>query len=122
MVKSVLIVEDDPKILKLIQAILKGSGNITLEATDGKQAVALAKDKKPDLILMDIQMPVMNGLEATRILKNDEQTKAIPIIALTAYAMKGDEENIRKAGCDDYMTKPFETKVFLEKVKEYLSK
>lgn len=122
MTKSVLIVEDDPKVLKLIKAILEGSGNITLEATDGKQAITIAKDRKPDLILMDIQMPVMNGLDATKILKADEQTKDIPVIALTAHAMQGDEEKIRQAGCDDFMTKPFKTKVLLKKVVDHLSK
>lgn len=120
--KVILIVEDDPKIIKLTRDILAVSGYATLEATDGKQGVALAKDKKPDLILMDIQLPIMDGLEAIKILKSDAETKDIPIIALTAYAMKGDEEKMYDAGCEEYMTKPFEISTLLKKVAEYLSR
>ncbi len=120
--KVILIVEDDPKIIILTRDILSVSGYTTLEATDGKQGVALARCKKPDLILMDIQLPVMNGLEATKILKSDAETKDIPIIALTAYAMKGDEEKIYEAGCVEYMTKPFEISTLLKKVAEHLSR
>jgi CheY-like chemotaxis protein len=119
--KVILIVEDDPKNLKLIRDLLQINGYTTLEATNGKQGVEMAKDKKPDLILMDIQMPIMDGLEATRILKTDAETKKIPIVALTSYAMVGDEERMYKAGCDEYLTKPIDTKEFLKKVAEYLS-
>jgi two-component system cell cycle response regulator DivK len=118
--KLILIVEDEPKSLKLIRDLLQVSGYITLEATDGKQGVALARQNKPDLILMDIQMPVMDGIEATRILKADAETKAIPIIALTAQAMKGDEEKIWESGCDGYMPKPLDVKEFLRKVSKFL--
>jgi two-component system cell cycle response regulator DivK len=118
--KLILIVEDEPKNLKLIRDLLQVSGYITLEATDGKQGVALARQNKPDLILMDIQMPVMDGIEATRILKADAETKAIPIIALTAQAMKGDEEKIWESGCDGYMPKPLDVKEFLRKVTKFL--
>ena len=83
--------------------------------------MVLAKAKKPDLILMDIQLPVMDGLEATRLLKADAQTKDIPIIALTAYAMKGDEEKMYESGFEEYLTKPFEVSALLKKVAEYLS-
>lgn len=122
MAKVILIVEDEPKNLKLIRDLLQVSGYITLEATDGKQGVALAKHNKPDLILMDIQMPVMDGIEATRILKTDDETKAIPIIALTSYAMKGDEEKIWESGCDGYMAKPLDVKEFLREVSKFLSR
>lgn len=120
--KVILIVEDDPKSIKLTRDILTVSGYATLEATDGKQGVALARDKKPDLILMDIQLPIMDGLEAAKILKSDAETKDIPIIALTASAMKGDEEKVYDAGCEEYMTKPFEISTLLKKVAEHLSK
>jgi two-component system cell cycle response regulator DivK len=120
--KVILIVEDDPKNLKLFRDLLQVSGYTTLEATDGKQGVELAREEKPDLILMDIQMPVMDGLEATKLLKNDDVTKDIPIIAITAYAMKGDEEKMRDAGCDGYITKPIDVKGFLKKISEVISK
>jgi len=118
--KLILIVEDEPRNLKLFRDILKISGYNTIEATNGRQGVELARDRRPDLILMDIQMPVMDGLEATRILKADVRTKDIPVIALTAYAMKGDEEKIREAGCDGYIPKPIEVKEFLKRVADYL--
>lgn len=117
-----MIVEDEPKNLKLIRDLLQVSGYDTLEATDGRQGVELARDRKPDLILMDIQLPVMDGLEATRMLKADTTTGGIPIIALTSYAMAGDEEKIREAGCDGYMVKPIDTREFLKRMGEYLSR
>ncbi len=121
MAKVILIVEDDPKSLKLIRDLLQLSGFTTIEATDGKQGVELAKSKKPDLILMDIMMPEMDGLEATRILKADATTGDIPILALTSYAMKGDEERILEAGCDGYLAKPYNIRELLKTVAEYLS-
>ena len=120
MSKVVLIVEDNTLNLKVIRDLLQVSGYTTLEATDGKQGIALAKAEKPDLILMDIQMPVMDGLEATRILKAEAETKDIPIVALTSYAMTGDEERIKTAGCDGYVTKPIDTRNFLKELKRYL--
>ncbi len=120
MKKVILIVEDETKNLKLIRDLLQVSGYSTLEATEGRQAVEIARAKRPDLILMDIQLPVMDGLEATKILKGDTVTKDIPIVALTAYAMAGDEEKIIEAGCEDYLTKPINTRGFLKKVEEYL--
>ena len=122
MEKVILIVEDDPKNLKLFRDLIQVSGYTTLEATDGKQGVELAREKKPDLILMDIQMPVMDGLEATKLLKNDDVTKDIPIVALTAYAMQGDEEKMREAGFDGYISKPIDVKGFLKKISEVISK
>lgn len=122
MKEIVLIVEDDLANLRLFRNLLQISNYTILEANNGKKAVELAREKKPDLILMDVQLPVMDGLEATKILKADGNTKNITIIALTAFAMEGDEERIREAGCDGYISKPIDTKEFLKKVSEYLSK
>lgn len=122
MEKVILIIEDDAKNLKLFRDLLQVSGYTTLEATDGKQGVELAREKKPDLILMDIQMPVMDGLEATKLLKNNDVTKDIPIVALTAYAMQGDEKKMREAGFDGYISKPIDVKGFLKKISEVISK
>jgi CheY-like chemotaxis protein len=122
MEQVILIVEDEPRNLKLIRDLLEVSGYIILEAIDGKQGVEIAKAKKPDLILMDIQMPVMEGFEATRILKADERTRDIPIMALTAHAMEGDEEKVKAAGCDGYVSKPIDTRGFLNKVTEHLAR
>lgn len=118
--KVILIVEDDPKNLKLIRDLLQVSGYSIREATDGRQGIKLARDERPDLILMDIQLPIVNGLEATKILKADATTADIPIVALTAYAMTGDEEKILNVGCEGYLTKPINIREFLKKVKEYL--
>ena len=120
MVKTILIVEDDPRNLTLFRDLLQVSGYKTIEATDGKQGIELAKTGKPDLILMDIQMPKIDGLEATRILKANATTSNIPILALTAFAMKGDEERILQAGCDGYLAKPVDIKELLKKVAKYL--
>jgi len=121
MAKTILIVEDDPKSLTLLRDLLQVSGYKTIEATDGKQGVELTKSKKPDLILMDIMMPEMDGIEATRILKADVTTRNIPILALTSYAMKGDKERILEVGCDGYLSKPFDIQKALKMVTEYLS-
>lgn len=120
--KTVLIAEDEPNNLKLAQDILEVSGYATLEATDGQQAIELARSYNPDLILMDIQMPVMDGLEATKVLKADPKTRFIPVIALTAYAMKGDEDKVLAAGCEEYLTKPLDTRRLLNMVEIYLAK
>ena len=120
--RVILIVEDDPRNLKLIRDLLQIRGYTTLEATDGKQGVDMARAKMPDLILMDIQMPVMDGFEATSILKADPVTKSITIVALTAFAMQGDREKCIEAGFNDYITKPLDTRAFMTKIKEYLEK
>jgi CheY-like chemotaxis protein len=120
MAKLILIVEDTPANLKLVRDLLQVSGYITIEATDGERGVALARARKPSLILMDIMMPKMDGLEATRILKADETTKNIPVIALTSYAMEGDKEKTLQAGCDGYLTKPIDIRELLKTVEEYL--
>jgi two-component system, cell cycle response regulator DivK len=121
MSKVILVVEDEPRNLKLIRDLLHVTGYETLEATDGRQGVELARAHKPDLILMDISMPIMDGIEATKALKADAETKNIPIIALTSHAMKGDEDKIRAAGCDGYLTKPIDTREFLKMVVSYLT-
>ena len=121
MAKVILIVEDEQKNLKLIRDLLQKFGYTTIEATDGKQGVELAKTRRPDLILMDVQMPVMDGLEATRILKADATTKNIPIVVLTSYAMKGDKERILEAGCNEYLSKPIDIRELLKTVSKYLS-
>ncbi len=121
MTKMILMVEDEPKNMTLLRDLLQVSGYSTIEATDGEQGVESAKTSKPDLILMDIMMPVMDGLKATRILKADATTGNIPVLALTSYAMKGDKERILEAGCDGYLAKPFDIQELLKRVAEYLS-
>jgi two-component system, cell cycle response regulator DivK len=114
--KRILIVEDEPKNLKLMRDILQRFSYETVEAYDGEQGVEMAKTTNPDLILMDIMMPKMDGLEATRQIKADSVTRNIPIIALTSYAMKGDRERTLEAGCDTYLAKPVNITEVLKKV------
>jgi two-component system cell cycle response regulator DivK len=121
MAKTILIVEDDSKSLKLMRDLLNVLGYITFEANNGQQAVDVAKTEKLDLILMDIQMPGMDGLEATKVIKADITTRDIPIIALTANAMRGDEEKVLQAGCNGYVTKPVNIRILQEKMNGYLS-
>ena len=116
----ILIVEDEPKNMKLARDVLRSRGYETLEATNGRDGVEMARREKPDLILMDMQMPVMDGLQATRLLKLDPVTRDIPIIALTASAMDGDEHIAIGAGCDGYITKPIAVRGFLEKLERFL--
>ena len=118
--KLILIVEDDTKNLTLFRDVLQRFGYTTIEATNGKEGIKLARINKPDLILMDIQMPVIDGIEATKILKSDPETKNIPILALTSYAMKGDKEKILEAGCNDYLAKPVDVQEFLAAVARYV--
>ena len=110
---KVLIVEDNAANMKLAIFLIESAGHIVLSATDAEVGLTLARSERPDLILMDIQLPGMDGLEATRLLRQDESTRAIPVIALTALAMKGDEERIRAAGCDGYVAKPIRYQEFL---------
>ena len=109
----ILIVEDNPANMKLASLLLLNAGHTALCAVDAETGLTLARAEHPDLILMDIQLPGMDGLEATARLKRDEATRAIPVIALTALAMKGDEERIRAAGCDGYIAKPLAYRDFL---------
>ncbi len=119
MSKVILIVDDQPANVKLLHVVLRKNGYTTLEAIDGKQGIEMARDQRPDIILMDKNMPVMDGLEATRILKKDESTKAIPIIIISSSAMKGDREEILESGCDEYMSKPIDIYKVLETVAQY---
>ena len=118
---KVLIVEDNAVNMTLAVFLLKSVGHTVLSATNAEAGLTLARDEQPDLILMDIQLPGMDGLEATAQLKRDEATRAIPVIALTALAMKGDEERIRAAGCDGYIAKPMRYQEFLATIAAQLS-
>jgi two-component system cell cycle response regulator DivK len=120
MKKTVLIVEDNELNMKLFNDLLEAHGYATLKTSHGIEAMELARAHKPDLILMDIQLPEVSGLEVTRWLKADEDLKSIPVIAITAFAMKGDEERIREGGCEAYMSKPISVAKFIETVKIYL--
>ena len=113
---TVLVVEDNAANLKLAVFLLQSAGHTVLSAMDAEAGLALARTGKPDLILMDIQLPGMDGLEAINLLKQQEATRGIPVIALTALAMKGDEERIRAAGCDGYIAKPMRYRDFLATV------
>lgn len=118
--KTVLIVEDNELNMKLFRDLLEIHGYQTLEARTGPEALECLKDNRPDLILMDIQLPEVSGLEVTREIKSSPELSEIPVIAVTAFAMKGDEERIRQGGCEDYIAKPISVASFLEKVKRYL--
>ena len=113
---TVLIVEDHPANMKLAVFLLRSAGHTVISAIDAEAGLTLARDEQPNLILMDIQLPGMDGLEATVLLKRDDATRAIPVIALTALAMKGDEERILAAGCDGYIAKPLSYRDFLATV------
>ena len=113
---KILVVEDNPDNMTLAVLLLGSAGHTVLSAVDAEAGLMLALSELPDLILMDIQLPGMDGLEATAVLKRDAKTRAIPVIALTALAMKGDEERIRAAGCDGYIAKPMSVHQFLATV------
>lgn len=118
--KTVLIVEDNELNMKLFHDLLDAHGYRTIQTRDGLEALDLARKHSPDLILMDIQLPEVSGLEVTKWLKDDEELKQIPVIAVTAFAMKGDEEKIRQGGCEDYISKPISVMKFLETVRKFL--
>lgn len=120
MKKTILIVEDEPLNRKLIRDILTHQGNTVIEAGNGREGVALAIEIKPDLIFMDIQLPVMDGLEAIRLIRSDPTARHIPIVALTGNAMDEDEKRMRKAGCDGYLSKPFKVKELLQVIDSLL--
>jgi len=117
--KLILIVDDDPLVLKLITSICEKEGYMTVIATNGKQAIELAKVRKPSLVLMDLQLPIMDGFQSMKTIKADVSTKHIPILALSALAMEEDKAKAFKAGCDGYITKPIDIQGFLKKIKEY---
>lgn len=121
MSKKVLIVEDNELNMKLFHDLLDSQGYETLQTREGLQALALAREHRPDLILMDIQLPEISGLEVTKWLKEDEDLAHIPVVAVTAFAMKGDEERIREGGCEAYISKPISVMGFLDTVKRYVS-
>ena len=121
MAKKILIVEDNPMNQLLIRDILTYHGYKVIEAENGEEAVRIALDQTPDLIIMDLQMPVMNGYDAIRILKNDPVTKNIKILAVTSFTMAGDREKALEAGADDFIAKPINTRELPERVKKLLS-
>lgn len=112
----ILVIEDNPDNMTLTAMLLESVGHLVLPAIDAEAGLALARTESPDLILMDIQLPGMDGLAATAILKQDPLTRTVPVIALTALAMKGDEERIRAAGCDGYIAKPIGIQAFLASI------
>lgn len=117
-----MIVEDNELNMKLFNDLLRAHGFETIPTNDGVTAMMLARQEKPDLILMDIQLPEVSGLEVAKWLKADDSVCAIPIIAVTAFAMKGDEEKIRRGGCEDYIAKPIKVASFIETVRKHLNK
>jgi two-component system cell cycle response regulator DivK len=117
----VLVVEDNPANMTLATFLLESVGHTVLTARDAEAGLTAARDQQPDLILMDIQLPGMDGLQATAQLKQDETTRSIPVIALTALAMKGDEARIRAAGCDGYIAKPLAYREFLATISAHLA-
>jgi two-component system cell cycle response regulator DivK len=119
MPKRILVVEDDPDNRRIVAKVLSVEGYGVIEATDGIEALAQARAERPDLILMDLALPNVDGWEATRRLKSDPETRSIPVVALTAVAMRGDEEQARAAGCDDYLPKPARPAAIRAVVKKY---
>ena len=120
MSKTILIVEDNELNMKLFSDLLEANGYATVQTRSGVEAVGLARKHRPDLILMDIQLPEVSGLQVTQWLKDDDELRSIPVIAITAFAMKGDEEKIRQGGCEAYLSKPISVVKFLETVRNYL--
>ena len=120
MSKTVLIVEDNELNMKLFHDLLEAHGVETIQTYDGKNVLDLAREHNPDLILMDIQLPEISGLEVTKMLKDDEELRKIPVVAVTAFAMKGDEQKIREGGCEDYISKPISVVNFMDVINRYL--
>lgn len=120
MSKTILIVEDNELNMKLFNDLLQAHGYNTLQAKDGRVVIDLTRKNRPDLILMDIQLPEISGLEITKMLKADDDLRSIPIVAVTAFAMKGDEQKIRNGGCDGYIAKPISVASFLQTVSRFL--
>ena len=120
MSKTVMIVEDNELNMKLFHDLLEAHGYHPVGTSDGIGALDLARKRRPDLILMDIQLPEVSGLEVTKWLKEDRELKAIPVVAVTAFAMKGDEKRIREAGCEAYLSKPVAVAQFIETIRRFL--
>jgi two-component system cell cycle response regulator DivK len=120
MTKRILVVEDQEDNRQILRDLLGNAGYELSEAENGEEALTAVASQRPDLILMDIQLPIMDGYEATRRIKADPATKSIPIIVVTSYALSGDEGKAREAGCDAYVTKPYSPRQLLAKVKEFL--
>jgi two-component system cell cycle response regulator DivK len=118
--KTVLIVEDNELNMKLFHDLLEAHGYHTIGTRNGIEALDLARKHRPDLILMDIQLPEVSGLEVTKWLKDDPELKVIPVVAVTAFAMKGDEERIREGGCEAYLSKPISVGKFIDTVRQFL--
>ncbi len=117
---KILIIEDNELNIKLVEAVLQTTKCTLIKALDAETGIELVREHKPDLILMDIQLPGMDGLSATRIIKGDPDLNTIPIIALSSHAMIGDEDKARDAGCDNYITKPIDTRTFLKSIDKYM--
>jgi two-component system cell cycle response regulator DivK len=120
MSKRILVVEDQEDNRQILRDLLANAGYDMIEAEDGEQAITAAAEHRPDLILMDIQLPMVDGYEATRRIKADPALSAIPIIVVTSYALSGDEEKARAAGCDAYVAKPYSPRALLAKIREYV--
>ena len=120
MPKKILIVEDNELNMKLFHDLLEAHGYETLQTQEGLKALDIAREHHPDLILMDIQLPEVSGLEVTKWLKADDELASIPVIAVTAFAMMGDEERIREGGCEAYISKPISISTFLETIRKHL--
>jgi len=118
--KRILVIEDTEDNRRILRDLLTNAGFQVLEATDGERGVAAAVEHRPDLILMDIQLPVVDGYEATRRIKSDSNLRSIPIIAVTSYALSGDEAKARSAGCDGYIAKPFSPRQILAMARSFL--
>ena len=118
--KTILVVEDNELNMKLVRGLIKIGNYDMLEAIDAETGIHLIREQRPDLVLMDIQLPGMDGLSATKMIKEDPSLKDIPIVALTSYAMQGDKEKALEAGCTGYIAKPIDTRKFLETVSQYL--
>jgi two-component system cell cycle response regulator DivK len=120
MSKKVLIVEDNELNMKLFHDLLEAHGYETLQTREGLKAIDIAREHRPDLILMDIQLPEVSGLDVTKWLKSDEELSSIPVVAVTAFAMKGDEERIREGGCEGYLSKPITVTSFIETIRKFI--
>jgi two-component system cell cycle response regulator DivK len=119
--KRILVVEDQPDNRQIIRDMLADTGYEIAEAENGEEALAAITKQRPDLILMDIQLPIMDGYAATRRIKTDPALKSIPVIAVTSYALSGEEKKAREAGCDDYVPKPYSPRQLLAKIRQYLT-